>query len=278
MFMQETKNQLERAEIELKLRNYSPKTISSYLGCLREYLRFSKDILGVVNPELVKKFLVEKQNCGVSAQTLNLYLSAVKFFYREVLCQPFDDLSFKAAKRAKKLPVVFSKEEVRLVLGVVRNLKHRCLLALAYGAGLRVSEAVDLKIDSLDFSRGLIYVRQGKGRKDRVTILPESLIIELKNLSVGRPVGEYLFSSERGGRLTERSAQMIFGQALKASGVSKTASFHALRHSFATHLLEEGVDIRYVQELLGHNNIRTTQIYTHVTAPQIRNIKSPLSS
>jgi len=150
------------------------------------------------------------------------------------------------------------------------------MLSISYGAGLRVCEVINLKIEDVDSERNLIHIKQSKGGKDRVTILPEKIKDDLKNLMYANDNQRYLFESERGGNLTTRTAQKIFEQALKRSGIIKKASFHSLRHSFATHLLENGVDVRYVQELLGHKNIRTTQIYTHVTNMALRNIKSPL--
>lgn len=156
------------------------------------------------------------------------------------------------------------------------NTKHRMMLAVAYAAGLRVSEVVNLKVKDVDLSGLTIMVRQGKGKKDRMTVISETLLPELSELVKGKKGEEYVFESERGGKLTEATAQKVFGQALERAGIKKPATFHSLRHSFATHLLENGTDVRFVQELLGHANIRTTQIYTHVTNPMIRNIKSPL--
>ena len=150
------------------------------------------------------------------------------------------------------------------------------MVALAYAAGLRVSEVVKLKVSDLDAEELTLTVRQGKGKKDRLTIISSKIAEDLEQLIKGKRGGDYIFESERGGRLTEMSAQKVFYTALKKAGIKKPASFHSLRHSFATHLLENGVDVRYVQELLGHANIRTTQIYIKVTNPSLKNIKSPL--
>lgn len=164
-----------------------------------------------------------------------------------------------------------------MILQAPKNSKHRLLLALAYGAGLRVSEVVDLRVGDLDLPALMIHIKQGKGQKDRISVVPDTLVNDLRNLIAGKGAREYVFASERGGKLTTRTAQKVFETALHLSEIKKDATFHSLRHSFATHLLENGVDIRYVQELLGHQNIRTTQQYTHVTNPKLRNIKSPLS-
>ena len=266
---------LDQTEQELKLRNYSPKTIKSYLACLAEYLAFQSSDIEQINEEKIKEFLLRKQAKNYAPQTINLYLNAIKFFYQQVL-KVYKKIDIRFAKKSKKLPVVLSRQEIGQILDNIKNSKHKLLVALSYGAGLRVSEAVTLKVRDIQLDELTIHLKEAKGNKDRLTIIPEKLQKELYFLVSGRDGGDYLFESERGGRLTERTAQMIFAKALAKSGIKKDASFHSLRHSFATHLLENGTDVRYVQELLGHANIRTTQLYTHVTNPSIRNIKSPL--
>jgi len=172
--------------------------------------------------------------------------------------------------------VILSREEINKMIDLTRNFKHRLLLALAYAAGLRVSEIVCLRAQDIDLKGLTLTVRQGKGKKDRLTVISAALLPELQQIMAGKGGDNYVFESERGGRLTEATAQKVFYQALRRASINKPATFHSLRHSFATHLLENGVDVRYVQELLGHANIRTTQIYTHVTNPSLKNIKSPL--
>jgi site-specific recombinase XerD len=268
-------NYLEQVRIELKIRNYSPKTIKSYLGCLRDYFNYLKSDLAVFDSEKIKKYLLLKQDKGYSPQTINLHLNAIKFFYSEIIknCQKVE---IRFAKKSKKLPIVLSRQEIADMLGQIKNFKHKLMIALSYGAGLRVSEAVSLKVRDIMISELMIHLKDAKGKKDRCTVIPERLKNDLYFLTKDRDGGEYVFASERGGRLSERSAQKIFALALKKAGIKKNATFHSLRHSFATHLLENGVDVRYVQELLGHQNIRTTQLYTQVTNSSIRNIKSPL--
>ncbi|MFH1896344.1 MAG: tyrosine-type recombinase/integrase [bacterium] len=162
------------------------------------------------------------------------------------------------------------------ILGAVKNTKHKLLLSLAYGAGLRVSEAISLKVQDIDFHELTIHIKQAKGKKDRISVFPEKLSADIQNLITGKDKNNFVFSSERGGKLTTRTAQKVFENSLKKSEVKKDATFHSLRHSFATHLLENGVDVRYVQKLLGHQSIKTTQLYTQITNPKLRNIKSPL--
>ena len=266
---------LEEVKNELKLRNYSPKTAQSYIRCLRDYFLFVKIDIEKLNQEKIRTFLLQKQDKGAASQTINLYLNAIKFFYREII-KSSQNINIKFAKRSKKLPVVLSRNEINLIFESIKNKKHRLLIALAYGSGLRVSEVIDLKVQDINLDDLVLHLKEAKGKKDRITVFPEKLKTDIQNMIAGKSGNDLVFESERGGKLTSRSAQKVFSDALKRSEIKKQASFHSLRHSFATHLLENGTDIRYIQELLGHQNIRTTQIYTKVTNPSIKRIKSPL--
>lgn len=271
----ELKELLSRIEDELKLRGYSRKTIKSYLGCLSDYFRYAKNIKKDPDESLIKRYLLEKQCAGQSPQTINIHLNAIKYFYREIFKSRFP-INLKFSKTSKKLPVVLARKEIEKIISCIRNEKHRLMIALGYGAGLRVSEVINLKVRDVNLDELTIHIKNAKGNKDRITIFPEKLKADLSEMLALQHGNEFLFESERGGKLTERTAQKVFDSALEKSGIKKAATFHSLRHSFATHLLENGVDVRYVQELLGHANIRTTQIYTKVTNPMLRNIKSPL--
>ncbi len=267
---------LQKTKTELELRNYSKKTIKSYLLCLSDYFRFIEKIEENPSTDAIKKYLLEKKNKGQSSQTINLYLNAIKYFYRDIM-KSLTAIDLKFAKTSKKLPVVLSRAEIGSIINSALNQKHKLIISLSYGAGLRVSEAVNLKIKDIDLNELTIHLKDAKGGKDRLTIFPEKLKNDIAGLIGDKNPDDFLFTSERGGRLTERTAQKVFENALEKAGIKKDATFHSLRHSFATHLLENGVDVRYVQELLGHANIRTTQLYTKVTNPMIRNIKSPLN-
>lgn len=260
---------------ELKLRNYSPKTIKAYTFVARDMYAYFKKPLRELSTNEIKDYLLKKQERNLASQTIALYTNAINFIFREIY-KKSDFEKIHHPKRSQKLPVVLSREEINKIIDNVGNLKHRLIIALAYGAGLRVSEVVRLKVFDVDLSELTLVVRQGKGKKDRLTILSKNIKADLEKILVGKKNNDYVFESERGGGLTEMSAQKVFYTALKKAGIKKPASFHSLRHSFATHLLENGVDVRYVQELLGHANIRTTQIYTKVTNPSLKNIKSPL--
>jgi integrase/recombinase XerD len=266
---------LGKIKDELKLRNYSRRTIEAYLTCLSDYFKYIKNVTKNPDVALIKKYLLEKQDRGQSSQTINLYLNAIKYFYREIFNNPVP-IDIKFAKTGSKLPVVLSRLEIEKIIGAIENKKHKLLISLSYGAGFRVSEVVNLKIKDVNLAELTIHIKNAKGGKDRLTIFPEKLVVDLNAIMALRDKNEFVFESNRGGKLDERSAQKVFEHALEKAGINKDATFHSLRHSFATHLLENGVDVRYVQELLGHANIRTTQLYTKVTNPSIRKIKSPL--
>lgn len=242
---------------------------------IADLYRFCRKPLKDVTEEEIKKYLYQKQQMGLSSQSISLYANAINFLYTRIY-KNANYAKIRHPKRSKKLPVILSREEIKKILKGILNGKHRIMIALAYGAGLRISEIVNLKIKDINVNELTIHLKEAKGQKDRITIFSEVLKDDLMKLMAEKLAVDYVFSSERGGKLTERSAQKVFENALKKSDIKKPATFHSLRHSFATHLLENGTDIRYVQELLGHANIRTTQIYTHVTNPMLKNIKSPL--
>jgi integrase/recombinase XerD len=272
-YMQEL---LQRTDEELRIRNMSPKTRKSYLQALQAYFRYKGSHLESLDENHIRAYILKKLEDGAAGQTANVHLNAIKFFYREVI-RLQDPITVHFAKTSKKLPVILSRAEVRQLLAMTQNSKHRLCMALTYGAGLRISEVINLQVRDLYLEERMLIVRQGKGKKDRRTVIPESLVEDLRHRIAGMQSDELVFASEQGGTLSPRSLQLAFMRSCMITGIKKQATFHSLRHSFATHLLENGTDVRYVQELLGHANIRTTQVYTHVTNPALKNIRSPLA-
>lgn len=270
--MEETLKQTGRL---LKLRNYSSKISKTYLLYIKQYLEFSKKHNFKNRSEAIEKFLLEKASKKQSPQTINLALNSVKFFYKEIL-KSSKKIDLKFAKRSNKLPIILSGMEIKKILKNILNQKYCLAVVLSYAGGLRISEIKNLKIKDIDLEELVIHVKNAKGKKDRITVFPKKLKTDFQNLMAGKRNSDFVFESNRGGKLTTRSFQLAFHKALKNAQIKKDATFHSLRHSFATHLLENGTDVRYVQELLGHANIRTTQIYTKVTNPKLKNIKSPL--
>lgn len=265
---------LKRTDEFIRLKNYSSATRRTYIGCLRRFFGDCPDT-DRPNEEHIRSFILARQAEGLAAQTSNLYFQAIQFYYHSVLSLPFH-VSIPLAKRPSRLPVTLSRCEIDSVLSQIKNRKHATMIALAYGAGLRVSEVVNLRVRSLDFLQKMVCIHQGKGQKDRLTLLPSTLLDTLKTFAQGKDQNDYLFGSERGGKLSSRTAQVVFDRAREKAGVQRGVTFHSLRHSFATHLLERGTDIRHIQRLLGHANIRTTQRYTHVNTAFLRGIQSPL--
>jgi site-specific recombinase XerD len=241
---------------------------------LKNIFRLKKD-LGVLNTENIKNFLLDAKKKGISARTRNLYLNTIKFYYRSVV-KTSQKIVIQSAKKPKSLPVVLSRNEIQSLIEQTKNKRYRLLLSLAYGAGLRVSKVVNLRVKDINLEELTIHLKNSKGKKDRITIFPDKLKADLRSLTAGKNKNNFVFPSQRVGSLSIRTAQKVFKDSLKKAEIEKKATFHSLRHSFATHLLENGVAVRYVQELLGHQNIRTTQRYTRVTNPKLKNIKSPL--
>lgn len=273
-----SKDEERKLEKQLKLRGYSFRTIKAYKGQDRRYYLYLAEQTNETNMEQAlgdySLYLLDR-NCSHSY--VNQAISAIKFYFRNVALKNSPQIAFQRPKKENKLPNVLSQREVLTLLKSVHNLKHRAILFLTYSAGLRVSEVVRLKPGDLDRERSLLHIRQGKGRKDRLTLLsPSALRLVDEYIQIYQP--EYwLFPGQDSSKhVTERTVQKVFEQTLAESVVTKSVSLHSLRHSFATHLLEDGIDLRYIQELLGHQSSKTTERYTHVTQKGVRNILSPL--
>lgn len=260
---------------EMKLRKFSPKTIKSYLHYITDLLKVSNKNPKIVTTDDIRKYLENLANKGLSASSMNIAHSAFKLYFEKVLGRKFF-ANIPRAKQPKKLPETLTKEEVHQILGAVMNVKHRLMLAFMYSSGLRVSEVINCKVKHLDFESRLLHVSLAKGAKDRKTILSEKMCPVLEKYLKNKNVNDYVFESDRGGKLTERTLQKVFLDALENSGIKRPATCHSLRHSFATHLLEAGTDIRYIQSLLGHSKLETTLIYTKVTNSALQKISSPL--
>lgn len=262
---------------EMKLRKFSPKTIKSYLHYITNFLDFARKGPRNINTEDIRNYLEKMADNGKSSSTLNIAYNSLKFYFEKILHRRFF-VHIPRAKKENKLPIVLSKEEIKKFLSCVDNVKYKLIFGIMYSSGLRISEATQLKVKDLDFSNSVLWIRHGKGAKDRQTILPKIIIPVMKKYTSGKSGNDFVFESDRGGWLTERSLQKMFHQAMKKSGIKKPVTCHSLRHSFATHLLENGTDIRYIQELLGHKRLETTQVYTKVTSQNLKNIKSLLDN
>ena len=264
---------------EVRARKYSLKTQKAYVFFNRLLCRRLQKKPEKITPEDVTKFLaiMEKER-DYSAASLNLTINAIKFFFRYVYKNNIIRES-KRPQQDRRLPVVLSAKEIIRILNSEINPKHRLLLMLVYSSGLRVSEVVSLKKEHIDLERQAIYIKLGKGRKDRYTMLSEKAAQYIKDYYKYLEIKNWIFPGQPASKhLTVRSAQKIFDKAIRHSGIQKKITIHSLRHTFATHLLENGTDIRYIQSLLGHSSIRTTERYTHVARHNLLRIKSPLDN
>jgi len=265
-------NTLQQLETEMRSRGFSRRTVDSYLFHVSQ---FSKKVSPESTDEDTQKYFISLSE-RLDARTINLRISAVKFFYENVLGK---ELKINYMKRAKRLPEVLTKEEVSGIINSISNTKHRLLIETIYGCGLRVSEAIRLRKEDLRFNEGVLFVRQGKGRKDRIVTLPSAISSRLAAYLISRnDANPYTFDSSRGGHLSVKSAQKIVEKAVIKANIKKNVHVHTLRHSYATHLLEQGTDLRIIQKLLGHADIKTTQLYTQVSTALIKNVKSPLDT
>lgn len=262
---------------ELKIRNYSVKTQKAYFGHVRRLLHFHKKYIDNIDKYDMKLYILRLIDENKSAAYIDQAVSAFKFLYIDVKNNADMDFDINRPKREQKLPCVLNANEVFNIIESVDNLKHRAIIMLIYSAGLRVSEAANLRIGDIDSKRNLIHIKGAKGKKDRYTLLSNTVLELLRQyFKIYRPEC-WLFEGQNGdGHITVRSIQKIFEKAAFKAGVKKKASVHTLRHSFATHLLENGTDLRYIQELLGHASPTTTEIYTHVSEKDFAKIQSPL--
>jgi len=263
---------------ELRLRNYSPRTIKVYLQHMTGFVRhFGKSPLELSSDDIKNYLLHMAVERKVSATYRDQAVSALKFFYGRVLNKQVIIEDLPRPKKESKLPCVLSEKEVGRLFAVIRNRKHLAILMLMYSSGMRVGEVVRLRPEDIDPDRHLIRVRGGKGRKDRYTILSDVVLDMLRDYYKAWKPKKYLFpGSNKGSHLSTRSVQNVVSEGRERAKIKKEFSTHVLRHSFATHLLESGTDLRYIQDMLGHKSVRTTQIYTHVTRRDIARIVSPL--
>jgi len=269
---------LEKLDEEMRLRGYSPRTRKVYAGHIRRFLAWNGGQVGDRVFEQARRYLIHiVEDRGASTSYHTQAVSACKLLLEAVLKQPGLAGDLPRPRREKRLPEVLSKEETSRFLGALVNPKHRALVLLLYSSGVRVGEVIRLRAEDLDVSRGLLRVRRGKGAKDRETLLSARALEAVRIYQEAFQPRGWLFPGTREGRhLSSRSVQRIVQECAQRAGIQKTVSPHVLRHSFATHLLESGTDIRYIQELLGHQSSRTTEIYTHVAATHLARIRSPL--
>jgi site-specific recombinase XerD len=276
------KEELQKFLQQLTLKAYSPSTIRTYRNEFMQLLQMLKHVdVQSLEPEHLRRYLLYCIKNGLSEHGIHSRMNAFKFYFEQVLHREKFFFEIPRPKKPEQLPKILNEVELKRMFAAVPNIKHKAILFTAYGAGLRVSETVNLRIKDIDSKRMQIFVQRAKGKKDRV--VPLSLLVldvlrQYMKMQDPMPV-YYLFTAPNGtDAYSERSAQKIFQLARQKAGIKKDISFHSLRHSFATHLLEKGIDVKYIKELLGHFDIRTTERYLHVSKEKLVNIISPLDS
>lgn len=262
----------------LRSKRYSDNTVKTYSEALKSFLTFfrEKEISEIRNEDVItyNNQYILKNNFSSSYQ--NQIVSAIKLYFSSIREKKIDIAKIHRPRREKLLPNVLSKEEIKAILEAHSNIKHRTMLSLIYSCGLRRSELLHLKPADIDSKRNIVIIRQSKGKKDRITPLSQKILLLLREYySIYKPSIFLFEGSKKGSRYSEHSLQNVLKQALEKSKITKPVTLHWLRHSYATHLLESGTDLRYIQELLGHSSSRTTEIYTHVSTKSLQQIKSP---
>ncbi len=284
MLLEETENYDYAKELyelysrEMRLRQYSHRTIKTYLSMVRRFVEYFSPTHPVnLNSDQIKDYLYALIEIGgLSSASLGQTINALKFLYVDLYRQPFFIEEIVRPRGCRRIPVVLSKPEIMSIFDSVTNPLHKLMLQLTYSSGLRVSEIVNIRVQDICLDSLTLFVRGGKGRKDRITIFSLKLVPDLRRFMGGKSPKDYLFLTQRFSKYTTRCVQKVFSAAVKKAEIQKTVTCHTLRHSFATHLLEAGTDIRYIQNLLGHASITTTNIYTKVRNPHLFKIMSPL--
>jgi site-specific recombinase XerD len=269
---------LKKLEIELKIAKNSEYTLKNYVKMNENFFEFFGKNPDEATEDDVKFYIAEKLSKR-SAISIIMFLASLKFSYSSILGKDVT-ANIRRPKREKKIPTVLSKKEVTDLFKALNTKKSRLMISLMYAAGMRVSEIAALKVDDLNFEESIGKINQAKGRKDRIFNIPKFLFLKLKKHSdKSNESGEtYLFPGHDGKKMTSRNIQKIVKLAAKKAGIKKDVHPHTLRHSFATHLLEDGTDIRFIQELLGHSSLSTTEMYTHISTESIKKIKSPIDT
>lgn len=262
----------------LELKAYSKNTIKTYCNEFLQFLSVIKSVsLSSIDENRLRDYLLYCINTlKLSENTIHSRINAIKFYYEQVLKNPRLFIDIPRPKKPSILPQVINAKDLQKLFDVTTNKKHNTMLKLCYGMGLRVSEIIGLKITDIDSKNMQVFISRAKGKKDRYVNLPESILEQLREYFRLYKPTEFLFEGQYGGKYSIRSAQKVFTDAMSKAKINKKVGIHGLRHSYATHLLEAGTDISYIQQLLGHKDIKTTLRYTHVSKKTIKNVKSPL--
>jgi len=273
------KTKLPKGYLELlKQKRYSENTIRTYSAYFKDYMHYfaNRDLSGIEMQEINNYILALIQSVNISGSEQNQRINSIKFYYEKVLGKERQLINIERPRKEKALPDTLSKTEIQSILENTSNIKHRCILELIYSAGLRRNEILQMKLGDIDSKRMLIKIRGGKGKKDRYSLLSKNVLNHLRQYFRAYKPKDWLFEGQDGGQYSSTSITRVLKSSASKAGIKKRVHLHMLRHSFATHLLEQGTNLRVIQNLLGHESIQTTEIYTHVSNLEIQKVINPI--
>jgi site-specific recombinase XerD len=261
---------------QLIYKRYSESTHNTYISCLEKFHHYVCTHNLQIEDVTIREYLLSLIAKGYSRSSQNQHINAIKFYLEKVLKQDRQTYFIERPRKEKKLPIVLSEQEIQLIFSLVKNIKHKTILSILYSCGLRIGEVINLRIEDVDSERMVLQIKQGKGAKDRVVPLAQNVLVLLrKYYSQYKPI-IYLFNGDDNLQYSPTSIRNVLKRAVYKAHIRKNVTPHTLRHSYATHLLEQGIDLRYIQVILGHSSVKTTEIYTHVSTKNLQGIKSPI--
>lgn len=261
---------------QLVYKRYSESTRNTYISCLEKFHHYVHARKLQIEDVTIRQYLLSLIAKGYSRSSQNQHINAIKFYLEKVLKQDRQTYFIERPRKEKKLPTVLSEREIQLIFSLVKNIKHKTILSIIYSCGLRIGEVINLRIEDIDSERMVLQIKQGKGAKDRVVPLAQNVLVLLrKYYSEYKPI-IYLFNGDDNLQYSPTSIRNVLKRVVYKTYIRKNVTPHTLRHSYATHLLEQGIDLRYIQVILGHSSVKTTEIYTHVSTKNLQGIKSPI--
>ncbi len=268
---------LKRIKRQMYGKRYSKNTIETYISCLEHFIKYFNGKIDTLSKQEIEQYQYYLVKKGYARSTQNQHINAIKYYYEKILNRDRETYYIDRPRKDKKLPMILSKSEIYVLIESITNLKHKTIISLIYACGLRIGEVTNLKIDDIDSQQMIIKIRNAKGAKDRIVPLPKNSLILLRSYYRNYKPNEFLFNGASKLQYAPVSIRNILKRACYKAKINKNITPHTLRHSYATHLLESGIDMRYIQVILGHGSIKTTQIYAHVSSQNIRAVKSPLA-
>lgn len=266
----------KKIKAQLVYKRYSTNTCITYISCLEKFRDYVNAHKLEIEDVTIRQYLLYLIANDYSRSAQNQHINAIKFYLEKVLKQSRKTYFIERPRKEKKLPTILSEQEIQLIFSMISNIKHKTILSIIYSCGLRIGEVLNLKIEDVDSERMVLQIKQGKGAKDRVVPLAQNVLVLLRKYYSKYKPKIYLFNGEDNLQYSPTSIRNVLKRAVYKAHIKKNVTPHTLRHSYATHLLEQGIDLRYIQVILGHSSVKTTEIYTHVSTKNLQGIKSPI--